>query len=309
MELKRIKNNTHWIRGGTNTGVYIFEDNTALLIDVGLGGERQDKLLSILKENRIKVSYIINTHEHEDHIGGNYQIKKEFPELKIYASKRAKVFIENPDIYLDYLTGGRRSNILVEEVNKYLINSESVDYVVKPGDILNLKGHDFKIIECSGHTEGGIGVLTDDGVVFLGDLLITENSLKKFDFLFMSDFASQIWSLDNIRNIDFDIAILGHSSGIYSKEETLSIASYNYKALYRILEFLLNSIDKAKTFDELIKDFVDKRYLVKNYIAYIEYRNSLNAALAYLLDADVITYTLEDNTLKYKLRNLDEIKN
>lgn len=309
MELKRIKNNTHWIRGGTNTGVYIFEDNTALLIDVGLGGERQDKLLSILKENRIKVSYIINTHEHEDHIGGNYQIKKEFPELKIYASKRAKVFIENPDIYLDYLTGGRRSNILVEEVNKYLINSESVDYVVKPGDILNLKGHDFKIIECSGHTEGGIGILTDDGVVFLGDLLITENSLKKFDFLFMSDFASQIWSLDNIRNIDFDIAILGHSSGIYSKEETLSIASYNYKALYRILEFLLNSIDKAKTFDELIKDFVDKRYLVKNYIAYIEYRNSLNAALAYLLDADVITYTLEDNTLKYKLRNLDEIKN
>lgn len=309
MELKRIKNNTHWIRGGTNTGVYIFEDNTALLIDVGLGGERQDKLLSILKENRIKVSYIINTHEHEDHIGGNYQIKKEFPELKIYASKRGKVFIENPDIYLDYLTGGRRSNILVEEVNKYLINSESVDYVVKPGDILKLKGHDFKIIECSGHTEGGIGVLTDDGVVFLGDLLITENSLKKFDFLFMSDFASQIWSLDNIRNIDFDIAILGHSSGIYSKEETLSIASYNYKALYRILEFLLNSIDKAKTFDELIKDFVDKRYLVKNYIAYIEYRNSLNAALAYLLDADVITYTLEDNTLKYKLRNLDEIKN
>lgn len=309
MELMNIKNNTYWIRGGTNTGLYVFEDNTALMIDVGLGGDRQEKILKILKDNNISVSYIINTHEHEDHIGGNYQIKKEFPNLEIYASKRAKVFIENPDIYLDYLTGGRRSDILVKEVEKYIQKSVTIDHVIKPGDILELKGHKFTIVECSGHTEGGIGVLTDDKVVFLADLMVTENSLKKFDFLFMSDFASQIWSLDNLRNIDFDIAILGHSSGKYSKKETLDIATSNYKALFRMLEFLLNSLNRAKTFDQLIKDFVDKRYLVKNYIAFLEYRNSLNAALAYLLDSDVITYTLNNNMLRYKLRNIDDIKN
>ena len=51
MELKNLKGNTNWIRGGTNTGVYVFEDNTALLIDVGLGGDRPDKLIKILEEN------------------------------------------------------------------------------------------------------------------------------------------------------------------------------------------------------------------------------------------------------------------
>ena len=49
MELKNLKGNTNWIRGGTNTGVYVFEDNTALLIDVGLGGDRPEKLIKIFK--------------------------------------------------------------------------------------------------------------------------------------------------------------------------------------------------------------------------------------------------------------------
>lgn len=307
MKLKNIKGNTFWIRGGTNTGVYIFEDRSALLIDTGLGGERQERMIEILDDNNITVKYIISTHEHEDHSGGNHQIKERYKDVKIFSSYKSKLYIENPDIYMDFLTGGRRTQILEKELSKYILHPNKIDEVIYPGQTLKLNGHDFEIVDCSGHTEGCIAVITDDKVAFFADLMISKNSLEKFEFLFMSDYSSQIKSLDRVRILDFELGVLGHSSKIYSKKEMMEVADYNYEALMGLVEFVLNFLEEPRTFDELIKEFLDRRKLTCNYIAYLEYRNSLNATISYLLDTDVIDYRLDNNILKYVI-NKDVLK-
>ena len=58
MKLRNIKGNTYMFNGGTNTGVYLFENNDALLIDTGLAGKRQEKIIGVFKENNINVRYI-----------------------------------------------------------------------------------------------------------------------------------------------------------------------------------------------------------------------------------------------------------
>lgn len=302
MSLKNIKGNTFWIRGGTNTGVYIFEDRSVLLIDTGIGGERQERMINILDENNLTVRHIINTHEHEDHSGGNHQIKERYKDVTIFSSYKAKIYIENPDLFMDFLTGGRRTALLEKEMSQYILCPEKVDVVVKPGEILNLNGHKFEIVGCAGHTEGSIGVITDDKVAFFADLMISKNSLDKFDFLFMCDYESQMKSLDRVRILDYDLGILGHSSKIFTKQEMIETASYNYMALIRLIEFLLDFLENPRTFDEIIKEFLDNKHLRCDYISYLEYRNSLNATIAYLLDADVIEYTLDENILRYVIK-------
>lgn len=69
MNLINISGNTFYIRGGTNTGLYLFDDNSALIIDPGLSGARPNKIIKILNERNIELKYIINTHEHNDHFG------------------------------------------------------------------------------------------------------------------------------------------------------------------------------------------------------------------------------------------------
>ena len=240
MKLRNIKGNTYMFNGGTNTGVYLFENNDALLIDTGLAGKRQEKIIGIFKENNINVRYIINTHEHEDHIGGNYQIKKAFPDARIYSSYQSRVYAENPNHYMDYLMGGTRSKYLVKTLEEYMAlpgpdeDIRLVDETIYPGQVLDLCGHKFKVINCCGHTEGSIGIVTDDGVFFISDLLVTKNSLDKFDFLFMHDYKEQMKSLDRLRMVDFEIGVLGHSRKNYSKQEVLKIANENHKALMRM---------------------------------------------------------------------------
>ena len=48
MNLINISGNTFYIRGGTNTGLYLFDDNSALIIDPGLSGARPNKIIKIL---------------------------------------------------------------------------------------------------------------------------------------------------------------------------------------------------------------------------------------------------------------------
>ena len=49
MKLQRVFGNTYFIKGGTNTGVYLFENKNALLIDPGLSGLRPKNMIICLK--------------------------------------------------------------------------------------------------------------------------------------------------------------------------------------------------------------------------------------------------------------------
>lgn len=306
MKLNNIKGNTHWIRGGTNTGIYVFEDNTVLLIDPGISGSRQEKIIKLLDENNLQLRYIFLTHEHEDHVGGITQLRKKYIDVTVISTNKAKILIENPDLYMDSIIGGRRPQELMDVIYKYISephiddrNFRCVDEIVFPNDKLEIKGHTFNIFNCAGHTEGCVGIVTDDGVAFLGDLLITKNSLDKFDFLFMCDCNSQLKSLDNLRIVDLEVAILGHSSVIFSKQEALELADYNNNVLMEHISFILTVLEKPITFDELIGIIVREKNLRCNYIAYIEYRNSLNALISYLLDKGAIKYVFDNFVMKY----------
>jgi metallo-beta-lactamase domain protein len=309
MKLRNIKGNTYMFNGGTNTGVYLFENNDALLIDTGLAGKRQEKIIGVFKENNINVKYIINTHEHEDHIGGNYQIKKAFPDARIYSSYQSRVYAENPNHYMDYLMGGTRSKYLVKTLEEYMAlpgpdeDIRLVDETIYPGQVLDLCGHKFKVINCCGHTEGSIGIVTDDGVFFISDLLVTKNSLDKFDFLFMHDYKEQMKSLDRLRMIDFEIGVLGHSRKNYSKQEVLEIANENHKALMRMIRVVLEAVKDKATMDDIEQYITLKNKLPFDYLAYMIYRNALNAVVSYLMDEEVIEFIIEDNRLYYKLKD------
>ena len=90
MKLINIKGDTYYIKGGTNTGVVKLDEDNVLIIDPGLGGLRPKKIMGLLKENNMKISHIINTHEHEDHYEGCNQIKINDETIQILSSKKQK---------------------------------------------------------------------------------------------------------------------------------------------------------------------------------------------------------------------------
>ena len=76
MELRQVGNKTYYIEHDTNIGIYNIEDNKICLIDTGSAGDGE-KIDEIITNNGWELKYILNTHTHIDHIGGNkYLIEK-----------------------------------------------------------------------------------------------------------------------------------------------------------------------------------------------------------------------------------------
>ena len=59
----------------TDNYAYIINDNNSKTIGV-VDPSEAGPVISFLKKNNLKLNYILNTHHHFDHIGGNAELKK-----------------------------------------------------------------------------------------------------------------------------------------------------------------------------------------------------------------------------------------
>jgi len=115
-----------------------------------------DSILRFITDNQLNVRYIINTHGHADHIGGNVFFKKHL---------KAPICIHKSDAEL--LINSRLNLSAYLEVDLIL---PKADVMLADGDILSLGGTDLKVIHTPGHTLGCISLLLEN-LLFSGDTL------------------------------------------------------------------------------------------------------------------------------------------
>jgi len=305
MNLINIKENTYYIRGGTNSGIYLFKDGTALIIDPGLIGLRFKRIINELENNNIKVKFIVNTHEHIDHYGSSLQFKMEYPSIKILSSKYAKLYIENEDLFSKYIVGGK-SNKFFDEFfscsSKYNYKEKlKIDEVLKQGTVY-LNNEKFEIIEFKGHTPGSIGVMTKDRVIFIGDLLVGKEMLNKYDFLFIYDINEYLKSLEKLKDIDYEYIVLGHSKNIMTKEESYELIDNHKKSIYKYLNQIIIELEEPIGIEELLKKIIISNNLTCNYKEFYFYKSSLMSAISYLCDLDKIGYIIKNGELLYYIQ-------
>ncbi|MEO0083993.1 MAG: MBL fold metallo-hydrolase [candidate division WOR-3 bacterium] len=150
--------------GDIATNCYLLHsDQEIAVIDPGFEG------LKILNKARTldgKITHIINTHGHIDHIGANKTIK-EATDAKIYVHKDDAELLIHPAKNLSLLVGE-------------FVQSPPADVVVDDNDIIKVGQVELKVIHTPGHTKGGICLLADK-FAFTGDTLFFD-SIGRTDF-------------------------------------------------------------------------------------------------------------------------------
>ncbi|MBL7072951.1 MAG: MBL fold metallo-hydrolase [Candidatus Omnitrophica bacterium] len=144
-----------FVIGPIQTNCYLIYGEKSLkgaLIDPGAYSEEIDKYI---KELKLDMQFILNTHGHADHISGN-----SFYNLPIYIHEADEACLSDSDKNLSYFSG---ENIKPMKAEKLL----------KDADVVSLGDISLEIIYTPGHTLGGISVLAGD-VLFSGDTLFFE---------------------------------------------------------------------------------------------------------------------------------------
>ena len=168
-----------------------------------------------------KLDFILNTHHHFDHVGGNEELKKK------YGAK-----------------------ILGFEKDKKRI--PSIDLLLKDGQEFKIGNLNFKTIFVPGHTSGHIAFyLEKEKVVFTGDTLFSLGCGRVFEGTYQQMFNS----LNKIKNLPEDTKIYcGHE---YTKSNLGFCLKFNPNNKYlkdkeRVIEEKIN--DGKPTIPSTIKD-------------------------------------------------------
>ena len=298
MKLINIKGDTYYIKGGTNTGVIRLDNNNCLIIDPGRYGIKQRKMIELLKENNMVIKYIINTHEHGDHYEGSSNLKKLNNNIQILSSSEAKIFIDNPNKFANYTVGGKANKFLKFKESSEESHATKVDDIIEEGKIV-LNNRKFEIIKLSGHTEGSIGILTDDKILFVGDLFVGSQMLKKFDLLLLYDVKEYLNSVNKIKDIDFEYMVLGHDKEIYSKIDSQGIINNHISAVNNYVNQVKDLLKSPITIDNILKNIIINNNLSCNYTEYHYFRSSIVSIISYLCDLNQIDYSIELGEVLY----------
>lgn len=129
-------------------------------------GDETDKILLSLADSGLKLKYIINTHGHFDHVGGNRKLKD----------------ATGADILIHSLDAPMLSQLPIGSAAFGLSSDESPppDKSLEDGETVSFGSITLEVIHTPGHTPGGISLYTD-GCVFVGDTLFA-GSIGRTDF-------------------------------------------------------------------------------------------------------------------------------
>ena len=198
----------------------IDENNNACVIDPS----EAKPVIDLVERKKINLKYILNTHHHYDHIGGNEELKKKYNSIVVgYKDDAERI----PGI-----------NVLVE--NNQVWKNDNFE---------------AKIIHIPGHTTGHISFhFFNEKLIFTGDTLFSLGCGKIFEGTYQEMFES----LNKIKSLPEDTKIYcGHEYTLQNSKFCIKHDPTNSNLQNKILEITEKLENALPTIPSILKDEIE----------------------------------------------------
>ena len=279
MELRKITENTYYIPGPTNLGLFV-EDKQAILIDSGNDEWFGRKVFRLLEERGWKLSKIINTHSNADHIGGNAYLQKKTG-CAILATALESIFINEPSLEPFFLWGASPFKALR---NKFLQAEPSfVTDIIKEKGII--KDTPLEAFPLEGHFIQMVGIKTPDGVVFIADSLFSPEIISKYGLTVKSDIEKTLNTYTFLENLSAKLFIPSHAQPV---EDISDLIKVNRNQLEQDNQKIINFCKQPSSRERIIQQLVKEYQISLSSVQYVLTHITVSAHLSYLYDKQLI---------------------
>tara|TARA_B100001123_G_C14884023_1_gene857104 strand:- start:30 stop:749 length:720 start_codon:yes stop_codon:yes gene_type:complete len=182
-------------------------NNSACVIDPS----ESKPIINYIEKNKIKLKFILNTHHHFDHVGGNKDLKKKY-----------------------------NSKVIGFEKDKNRI--PDIDIIISDREIWKNESFEAKIYHIPGHTSGHICYyFFNENILFTGDTLFSLGCGRIFEGTFEQMFSS----LQLIKSFPLETKIYcGHEYTLKNSEFCIMYDKKN-SALIEKIEIIKNKLEKG----------------------------------------------------------------
>ncbi|MDB4846182.1 hydroxyacylglutathione hydrolase [Candidatus Pelagibacter sp.] len=202
------------------------DKNIACVIDPS----ESEPIIKYLDKNKVNLKFILNTHHHYDHIGGNEKLKKKY-----------------------------KAKVVGYEKDKERI--PGIDILVNDNEIWQSEKFEAKIIHIPGHTSGHICFyFYKDKVVFTGDTLFSLGCGRIFE----GTYSQMFTSLGKFKKLPLNTKVYcGHEYTLQNSKFCLKHDVNNKKLKEKIIEIEKKLLNNLPTIPSTIKDELECNIFLK----------------------------------------------
>lgn len=294
MKFIEIKENIGYIAAATNMGI-IINNNETLLIDTGLDKRSANLAIKFLEKNNLELKYLLNTHSHSDHTGGNYYLQ-EYTKCKIITPDLEDYFVENQFLKPYYIYSG--ANTPKQLKNKFMQSKDSkVFKTLKKGENFEFGDFNIKVVDLNGHTFNHLGYLVN-GILFSGDSIIGENKLSSTKMSYYIDVVKVLDSFNYLEELNYEYLVPSH--GEYC-EKNKEIIDFNREKVAIINRLMIDNTEEEISEEELFSEIFNELDMnIRTTTEFYLMKASLMAHISYLNDKNKVKYIVKNNKIFYK---------
>lgn len=287
-----IKGNTFFVEAYSNIGVFV-DSGIVYLIDTGSNESLAAKLGNHLLENFPDHNFVvIHTHCHVDHLKGNSKLKNRL-NARFFASTKELPLGIYPDFEGIYLFGA--------PVPKFLRTSFFSAKGVNMESLENLSSS-ISSYELPGHSPGHTVFITQDGVVFTGDLVFQRNVMQKYGYLYLMDIGEQLDSLRKSKKIEGDFFLPSHGN-LMNKDEFLKTIDENIEFIEKQIDLFHSILKTPANIDEITGKFLHVVNFKGNEGMYFLARSYVSAMVKYFYDQNMLSAEITPKGLIFSIND------
>jgi glyoxylase-like metal-dependent hydrolase (beta-lactamase superfamily II) len=189
-----------------------------VVVDTGRHESHTQKILDLARETRKPVTAIVNSHWHLDHIGGNAMLRREYPNVRVYASsafaEAREGFLKRSHAQLEEMIRNEKDPARQETYRvdlKLIENADALapDVIVGRSQTLKLAGRRLDVnLESHAVTAGDLWLYDRRSRLLIAGDLVT------LPVPFLDTACPANWSkvLDRLAAVDFEKLVPGHGA-------------------------------------------------------------------------------------------------
>lgn len=294
-EIKRLGTKTYYVTGMFHVGIYVIGCNKnysgkmdVCLIDSGLNSDIAATIDKLLISEGFRVKLIINTHYHADHSGGNSYFYEKY-HCDIISTKLNAAMISNYDVCPAMLWGAAP---IRETMTDYFYtastNASDIDDYILPDGLTTVSLH--------GHCVEMIGIKTSDDVFFVGDAVVSENTLAKNSLTYIYDIEEHLKTLDRLEHMKASIYVPYHAE---PTKDIVSLVEANRKSITNVLWTIRDICETPSTFDEIYSTIYTRSGYTTTLYRYVVEGSILKGYLSYMYNNGEIETVITGNYIKW----------
>ena len=222
--------------------VYLLDGDKPAIFDAGLaffGKIYADGIRQVLGHRNLQYCFL--THSHFDHCGSVSFLKKEFSDLKVVASAKAKKVLGRPNALALIRKLTRSNEPLAKTIGIELAEFErfgpfEVDVTLKDGEFIKLSPDlTVQVVETPGHTRDCLSYFIPQKKVLLcSEAAGVPDATGYIVSEALVDFDQYYESMSRLSEVEFDVLCLGHRQVLIGQDAN----DYFQKSMTHCRDFL-----------------------------------------------------------------------